>query len=552
MASYSFTGDDGHEYAFEAPDDMAVEDAYQQAEQTYKAQSTHGRFEEIRNALQNGEDIPRRTMQAWPGGEQQPVDAGDWQHRFGQGVADIGQGITQLGAHAVDLLAGTNTSQGIDESLRQQEAQYQSPEGFDWARLGGNIAGGAFLPGGTSLRGMVGAGALGGAVTPVENTEDFWTTKGQQAGTGALLGAVLKGILPNTSVSDEAAMLMKEGVHPTVGQTVGGWANTAEQKATSIPLTGDAILHARQLARDQFNRASINRVYKELGEEMPDLGKIAGHDVIDAAHQRVTQAYSSAMDGVAPDITPRALRRGAIVRDSRMQDIFSTMADDDIQKFNHLIQKFDPNKTPFKTIDSSLGTMAKRYANSSLATDKSIGDALRTYQTIGRERLANLVPEAGEKLSRANAAYGELMRLENAASRAGLHEGIFTPGQLVNASKQGAYTRSQFARGVAPMQEWAQAGQKVLGDVYPDSGTPGRILQSALLGGGGIALGGMPTAGAMAAGAVMYSPAVQELIVKYLQLGHPLTDAIKLALAKGGQEGMKTGMENLMNGRFSQ
>jgi hypothetical protein len=65
------------------------------------------------------------------------------------------------------------------------------------------------------------------------------------------------------------------------------------------------------------------------------------------------------------------------------------------------------------------------------------------------------------------------------------------------------------ARGDAILQDWAKAGQQVLGNKYPDSGTAGRVL----LGAGGLATGAISPAipAALVSGAAAYSAPAQRL-----------------------------------------
>ena len=54
-------------------------------------------------------------------------------------------------------------------------------------------------------------------------------------------GGLARMVSPKASVNPKLEMLKAEGVKPTIGQTLGGWANAVEEKAQSLPIVGDAI-----------------------------------------------------------------------------------------------------------------------------------------------------------------------------------------------------------------------------------------------------------------------------------------------------------------------
>jgi hypothetical protein len=159
---------------------------------------------------------------------------------------------------------------GVDQQTREREAAYneqRSPEdGFDWARLLGNVvspvnmAFGAAAPAriaslGGRMAAGAGAGAAAAAMAPV-GSGDFMAEKAQQIGTGAAFGGAVPAIAsgvgrvisPRASVNADVLALKGEGIRPTVGQTLGGVFNKAEEKAISLPIVGDSIAAARQRA----------------------------------------------------------------------------------------------------------------------------------------------------------------------------------------------------------------------------------------------------------------------------------------------------------------
>ena len=180
---------------------------------------------------------------------------------------------------------------GLNESQAQRNQAYESNRaasgetGFDGYRTLGNIFNpvnfipGAVLPRAASLAGRVAAGATvgaaNGAIAPV-NSGDFSTEKAKQIGLGAVGGAAVPAVLnaaarvisPNASLNASLSMLKKEGVSPTIGQTLGGRWNAAEEKMMSVPILGDMIANARTGSLEQFNNTAINRASGAVGNKV--------------------------------------------------------------------------------------------------------------------------------------------------------------------------------------------------------------------------------------------------------------------------------------------
>jgi hypothetical protein len=113
-----------------------------------------------------------------------------------------------------------------------------------------------------------------------------------------------------------------------------------------------------------------------------------------------------------------------------------------------------------------------------------LGDALTALQQAitGAGRRAN--PQADAMFTAADRAYANLVRVEGASKAAMNAEGVFTPGQLNMAVRQAdrSVRDRATARGTALMQDLGNAGQQVLGNKVPNSGTADRLM----LGAGGL------------------------------------------------------------------
>lgn len=452
-------------------------------------------------------------------------------------------------------LVGKLPEGGVDQQVRQNEQNYQTKRaaagktGIDVARLAGNIINPANLavaskiPQAASLAGRVGLGALSGgmfgAAQPVTQG-DFWKEKAKQAGTGAAMGGVLpvvtsgvaRLVSPKASVNTDLTMLRNAGVKPTIGQTLGGAANWTEQKATSIPIVGDMISNARRNSVDQFNKAAINRAVSPIGGQVDEIG----HAGISKAGDMLSGAYDKALNGLK-GVTLDGQGKAEF---SNLKAMALNMPDNTKRQFNTIIKNVvEKRLSPaggmradtFKLVESELQNKASKYSGSLVASEKELGDGLNEALRILRDQAARQNPQYAKALSDANTGWANLVRVEGAGKAAANNEGVFSPAQLMSAvrSADKSVRDRATARGSALMQDLAGAGQRVLGNTYPDSGTAGR---SALIG-TGMALASFPisTLSAMAGGTAMYTPAMQKALVSLAasrpQLAVPAANAVR-------------------------
>ena len=188
MGKFRVTAPDGRTFDVNGPDGSTQDDAIAYVQSTLKARE--------------------------PAMKQVPVSKGSGGVADGvwKGLSDPFVGGSQLVMRGLNKLGAVS-----DEALKthedfynQRETQYQADralqgrEGFDFARLAGNVVnptnvvGGAVMKGATglgslALRGGV-AGAAGAAMQPVDTSApdaNFWAEKAQQAAMGGVGGAVL-------------------------------------------------------------------------------------------------------------------------------------------------------------------------------------------------------------------------------------------------------------------------------------------------------------------------------------------------------------------------
>ena len=444
---------------------------------------------------------------------------------------------------------------GVDQQVRDAEQAYQASRqsrgdtGIDLSRIAGNLLSPANMaissriPVAPTLGGKAAMGALGGSVsgamTPV-GEGDFASAKTRQAVMGGLLGGIIPAVgsgiarvvSPKASTNAELLLLQSEGVNPTVGQALGGMMNRIEEKAQSVPILGDAIMSARARARDDFNRAAINRAAGRVGAQVDDIGqqgvRAAGNSISGFYDDAISRVNSVPLDqtfntqlaqlqGMAHNLTPDMSRK--------FSKTLNDMVLSRVSPNGHILGR------TYKTIDSDLATLAARYGKSSQASEQEFGDAVMQLKNLLNQQMRRTNPNVDAMLNQADEAWANLVRVEGAAKAAKNAGGVFTPAQL-NAAVQGADKSVRgraVARGTALMQDLANAGQNVLGNRYPDSGTAGRLM----LGAGGLGAGFLNPAiplGLLGASAFYTRPAQQALtamVSRRPQAAQSLADLIQ-------------------------
>lgn len=460
---------------------------------------------------------------------------------------------------------------GVDGLIKQQEQDYQGrrtasgESGFDGYRTIGNVASpvnlvlASKLPAAASFAGRIGVGALGGgasaALNPVMDG-DFWRGKGEQVATGAAFGGVVPAITggiarvisPNASNNANVALLKSEGVKPTIGQTLGGWANTMEEKAQSLPIVGDAITAARQRANEQMNKAAFNRALAPIGEKLPSSQQLGG-SAVEYTNARLSQAY----DKLLPKLTTQAdtqfnagvqslksmVNQGAL--DPKYSNLFDkTLKDRVLDKFQG--QNSMTGQT-LKDTESFLTGEIKRFGMSQDPDARLLGDAYKQLQSELRGLVTRSNPQHADELKAINTGWANFKRVQNAAAKIGSDEGVFTPAQLQNAVRalDKSKDKARFSEGNALMQDLSGAAKSQIGGKVADSGTAGRLM----LGGGalGAALVNPMIPIGLLTGAAAYTPAVQGLLRGAVSnrgsLAEPAANALRKAapmLIPGGTQ----------------
>lgn len=425
---------------------------------------------------------------------------------------------------------------GVDQAVRERESAYQAQRqaagesGFDGYRVIGNVVSPANAA--LAMRGLgaatTGARVAGGALTggasalmnPVTQG-DFASEKAKQVGTGAAFGAAVPAVTaaigrvisPAASRNPDIAALRGEGVNPTLGQTMGGRWNAAEEKMSSLPIIGDMISNRRGDALEQFNRAAINRATKPIGVRIDDVGR----DGVNRAQRAISQAYDDALGQIKGVRLDQQFNQdfGQLKQLTRgltppMKNKFDKVANDILGSRS---QTGAMTAETFKRVDSELGNIAGKFQGSAVASEKEFGDAVMQLKGLLGQQARRSNPIAAEALRKADQAYANLVRIEGAANAAGQSTGVFTPAQLGAAVRMADKTvrRRANAGGNALMQDLSTAAQNVIGNKVPNSGTSDRFWMNAGTLGAGSMISPAATMGLLGGAAMYTSPAQRAL-----------------------------------------
>lgn len=279
-------------------------------------------------------------------------------------------------------------------------------------------------------------------------------------------------------------VLANEGVSLTPGQRRGGVYKRQEDAGTSVLGVGDVIRSGQRNGVESLNRAAVNRALKPIGDQLPATIK-PGHDAIDWAQQRLSQAYQ--------DLLPRLRIEPDQTFGDEAKQIMNEHRDMDpgqLQTFQRIVnrevlqplQRSATGETA-KSVEEWLGHEIARNMKSDDYNVRHLGLALEDIQDSLRGMIARHNPEYSVELGKINQGYANFKRVQRAAAAS--RDGVFSPSQLDNAVKalDRSKDRGSYARGKALMQDLSGSAVKVLPSSVPDSGTPTRMLAALLLGG---------------------------------------------------------------------
>lgn len=486
--------------------------------------------------------------------------------RFAQGGMDVIDAGAQLLANT---LGSSSEADRINQMVRNRGLDYEQAkllsgfQGADIARPVGSAAlqllatrglispaAKATLP--TRIAGGAASGAGFGALQPVTEG-DFWNEKLKQTGVGAASGAVAapvtgalaRVIRPETSES--VKLLRSEGVAPTVGQTLGGLAKTAEEKISSLPLLGSVIRSAQDRATLDLNTAVWNRALSPLSQKIPS--GVIGRDAVTYVDDVISKSYEKVLNSIGA--VPVGGQGGQLSkRLSSLAGLVSHLPKDRGQQFvsilrNEIVDRVDAGRLTgeaIKKADSNLRAIGEQYIRSADADQRTIGAALLQARKELMSWLGTVAPSQKAELKAVDSAYANFIRGLKASSGVGAEGGVFSAQQLQSAVRAADPTKHKkgFAKGEAMMQDLSDAASEVLSRRVPNSGTADRLLASALAltPGAAASMVGSPVGMALAAPTVAYAPGIQRLLSGALtsrpDIAQPVSDLVRQSVPVAG------------------
>src|SRR6185312_3648234 len=274
-----------------------------------------------------------------------------------------------------------------------------------------------------------------------------------------------------------------------------------------------------------------------------------GSDGVAAVQKTIGNAYDNALS----KMTFNATDPGFQAHLANVSQLAQGLPDSQRQQFLNIVQnqvasKLGPQGVmtgeTLKGVQSELGRLSRGYSIDASFDTRQLGSAVGALKDAIDNSLPNYnAPAAVQGLQAANAAYANFVRLRTAAASQGAmnNGGVFTGAQLSHAVRGAdkSVGKGASATGKALMQDFSTAGQSVLGNTYPDSGTAGRSLLATIGGLGVAGLAGhdllppqllLPAAGAVTLGALPYTGIgqrfTQGLLMNRPQLAQSLGNAI--------------------------
>ena len=478
------------------------------------------------------------VLGAFVGAARPFINVGNWveggiEKVAGEGAADAFH----------DIRPKYTTQEGIDEL-----EGLARDAGFRPGRAG-QFAGAAVssIPVGILTRNPWLAGAADGALNSTATD-----ARGLAADTvvGALAGRAVDGAarMVGTAVSPRVApgtqRLLDAGVTPSPGQLLGGAAHKVEDATTGVFGIGELTSGAQNRARVSFNRGGFQRPLAKVGVELPQQD-MNSHQMVEFTQDALGDAY----DNLIPQLDVR-LDTGFMQGFQNLDSMARNLNADGRTMWDNLIQnEFAPrfNSAPgpangritgesYKELESLLSKEVRDFRNSQNPHDRRYANAVRELQTELREMAARANPEHAEQLGNINAAWRELMVLEDAVNKAPEGSGgVFTPAQLGAASRMSdpSMRRRAAARNQDLFGQYAEDGADMMRQTVGDPGTAQRGLVTAGLAagflGGKIAVAVNPWAvGALALGAVPYTRQGNRLFTAMItQRPRGITDPIR-------------------------
>ena len=405
----------------------------------------------------------------------------------------VATGLTNATTMGIPAMLNENIGRSL-EGVREENGL-----AYGIGELGGNLlmstGGGSLLklaglsPGKAEVLSDLGYSAITG-YTGAEEGE-----RGAGAATNMFLSglgmaapsAVKRTLKP--SPDEDIRILREAGVRLTPAQTVGGRVDTVEEAASRALFGGgDMALSSRRRAFNDFNTAYLNAAGEKIGFQLPN--DLKPHERMKAIGKAFDDQYDiiRAQMSVAPDqeLLDDIADLRSVIRDG------STFTPENAARLEKLLDDQLVRRTAnpiggdeYKSLQSLLKKRKRAFAKND---NQELADGVENMQAIldnaARRRSP---PEAVAALDNADRGFALLAQAQEAAKMAGNKPGEFSPAQILSRQRA-ADTRNRsrsFVEGDMEGQRLAEAGQSVLGNVLPSSGTVERLAAASAAGAAG-------------------------------------------------------------------
>jgi hypothetical protein len=402
-------------------------------------------------------------------------------------------------AGAVSGLGGGNYEQGRDAFNAKKALMADANPKADFAgSLAGNVlamfgggklaqgaaAGGSRLGAGLSARGGLGLDAgYGAAFGAGQNNDNRLMGAGIGAAAGGLGNLAGQGLAKTAGgllspSGGELRPLYDMGVRPSLGQRIGGVANSAEEKLQSLPIVGDAIAGTRQRARDQFQVGLFNKSLGEINQKLPG-GMAPGHD----PHAFAQKAFGDAYDAAESSMTAAA-DPGFAADLGNLQRSVSSLRPESQKAFDKLwkdavARRFAGGALTGPAFKDAMSELNKRVSaiRRNKTGDGELAEAIeQAMGTLRASASRNSPPEAVQFMDAVDRGYSQLVQIENASQLAGGEAATFNPSQFERAVKGGenSIRKRGYLAGKTQNSDIASLGLR-LGDQVPNSASFDRL-----------------------------------------------------------------------------
>jgi hypothetical protein len=469
-------------------------------------------IEQVREAIQNARAAgdtaaaEKLSMISYRmAAEQAPVEQYDPTADMGTGqrvLAGIGQGMTNVGRHAANLV-GLQSDEQLADAKALDAPLLATGAGKTGALIGEVAATAPLMVGGAGVVGRVGMGAkvlsnpIARGVVEGAAQGALMADPGEK-GAGAIMGGAFGGALPAAGAglgklahgikrTPEAERLLAQGVDLTPGQmNPGGIWNQMEESWQSVPLVGPVIKGARDNAQNSFQRAATQaaaapgaRIAQGPADEMLDAAYKSFAPLYDQA--RGFPLYPGTLRTQGGDVAlatfggkPGALRRAALDRGVRADDATRKSVGQWLE--NQLTQLPGKGRGQVSSDDlldlrSAIRTEARKAATKG---DDAAADLLKNGERAITESLESQLPaDALQALRTADSRYGIYKTLEDAVARSKDMPGGFTPSKLSEAvagANRGLGKGSYARGGGGPLRDLSEAGTATMNVRSPPTG----------------------------------------------------------------------------------